>query len=280
MKTIKISILVLAAILFFSCDEFKEDELITLVGRELAQDIEITKTQDFQAVYLEEHTGWGCNNCPRAAEKLEELSPLFGEKLIAVAIHAGSLSEPNRSNRFLDLRTDYGNSIAQAFGINARPMGVINRKNDLIQYNDWESHLNNELSLSQHSVNINMGVKEESNEILVGLEFEFLQSSQDNFLISVFVVEDNIIGIQRDGEDKVEDYVFNNVLRQNPLINLPLNTESVEQGQTIRKNYKIDIAINEEGRQFWNLSNCRIIVLLTEKISGKVVQANQIKIRN
>lgn len=271
-QTILLSVLV--AFVFFACDDYTEQEFLKPAGEEIDEDIAITKAQTYQAVLLEEHTGWGCNNCPRAAEKLEDLKASFGDKLVAVAIHAGTLAQPGKSNNYLDLRTDYGNSLAELFGINARPAGIINRNNTTVQYSDWESTINSELSSSTHSINIGLGVKEISNKIYVGTELSFTKDVYNELLLTLVVVEDNIIGVQRDGTEKIEDYVFKNVLRANPLIEMQINTEKVSANATIKKNYAI------KKDEAWNLDNCRVVAIVTDKNSGKVLQTNEIFVRN
>lgn len=271
-QTILLSVLV--AFVFFACDDYTEQEFLKPAGEEIDEDIAITKAQTSQAVLLEEHTGWGCNNCPRAAEKLEDLKASFGDKLIAVAIHAGTLAQPGKSNNYLDLRTDYGNSLAELFGINARPAGIINRNNTTVQYSDWESTINSELSSSTHSINIGLGVKETSNKIYVGTELSFTKDVDNELLLTLVVVEDNIIGVQRDGTEKIEDYVFKNVLRANPLVDIAINTEKITANETIKKNYAIKIDSS------WNLDNCRVVAIVTDKNSGKVLQTNEIFVRN
>lgn len=271
-QTILLSVLV--AFVFFACDDYTEQEFLKPAGEEIDEDIAITKTQTSQAVLLEEHTGWGCNNCPRAAEKLEDLKASFGDKLIAVAIHAGTLAQPGKSNNYLDLRTDYGNSLAELFGINARPAGIINRNNTTVQYSDWESTINSELSSSTHSINIGLGVKETSNKIYVGTELSFINDVNSELLLTLVVVEDDIIGVQRDGTEKIEDYVFKNVLRANPLIEMQINTEKLSANETLKKNYAIKIDSN------WNLDNCRVVAIVTDKNTGKVLQTNEIFVRN
>ena len=265
---------ILGVLIFFACDDYNEQEFLKPAGSEIEEDIAVTKNQTIQAVLLEEHTGWGCNNCPRAAEKLEDLKTTFGDKLVAVAIHAGTLAKPGKSNNYLDLRTDYGNSLAELFGINARPAGIINRNNAMVQYSDWESVINSELSSNTHSINIGLGVKETSNQIYVGAELSFIKDINSELLLTLVVVEDNIVGVQRDGTEKIEDYVFKNVLRANPLVEMQLNTEKVSANETIKKNYaiKIDSA--------WNLDNFRVVAFVTDKNTGKVLQANEIFVRN
>ena len=45
--------------------------------------------RECKKILLEDYTGHKCGNCPRAAEKAEELKEIYGDQLIPIAIHAG-----------------------------------------------------------------------------------------------------------------------------------------------------------------------------------------------
>lgn len=61
----------------------------------------------FNKVLLEDYTGHTCGNCPRAAEKAEELKTLYKDSLIVIAVHAGSFANPTSSYPN-DYRTNVG----------------------------------------------------------------------------------------------------------------------------------------------------------------------------
>lgn len=274
MKIIKLScLLCLAAFCFASCDNFDEDEYLVPLAGSTDEQVEISKTQDFQAVLLDEFTAWACNNCPSAARELATLEERFSDKLIPVAIHSGALAKPGRSNQYLDLTTEYGNSLASA--ISSWPAGIINRDNVVLQHGQWEEKIESELNNS-HILNIGLGVKVKNSKILVGTELSFLQDVNKQILMTIMVLEDNIVGTQLDGSQKITDYVFNNVLRNNPLVNLPVNQDNILSGEKINKTYAVDI----DTEQGWNLDNCKVVVIVTDKQSGKVLQANTIDVED
>lgn len=258
---------------FFSCDNYNEDNLRSFVALQVSEDVPITKHQTSQALLIEEYSGWSCTNCPKAAEKLEALQETFKDELVAVTIHAGSFAEPGKSNNNLDLTTPYGDSLSKVFGVSSFPAGIINRSTPPLQYAQWETAINSINDTTPHLLNINLGVKKNSSLILVGISLSPLQPIPQKILLSILILEDNILGIQLNGSTKIPNYSFNNVLRNNALSNIPLNTECLSTGETLKCNYAINID------PIWNLSNCRVVAIVTNQQTGRVIQANEIAVR-
>lgn len=132
MKIKRLLFLLSVVICFIACDDYTEKDFLTFVSYQINEEIPITKTQNSQAVLLEEYSGWKCTNCPKAAKELEELKESLKEKLIGVTIHAGSFSEPNKRNNFLDLTTPYGNTLLQTYGVTSFPSAIINRSTNTL----------------------------------------------------------------------------------------------------------------------------------------------------
>ena len=55
---------------------------------------------------------------------------------------------------------------------------------------------------------------------------------------------------------------------------MQINTEKLSANETLKKNYAIKIDSN------WNLDNCRVVAIVTDKNTGKVLQTNEIFVRN
>ncbi len=96
-------------------------------------------------ILIEDFTGHTCGNCPRAAESLHQIENLYGDQIVAVAIHAGFFAEPTGTYFAEDYRTDVGNELDNAFGNSAAglPNGLVNRKDydglTILQHTDWAS---------------------------------------------------------------------------------------------------------------------------------------------
>lgn len=282
MKISKYIMLALLPIAFLSCDNFDEDEYVIYPEGETSQTTPITKTQDEQAILLEDYTGWKCVNCPAAAALLTDLQAKYGSKLVAMSVHAGSFAEPGKANNYLDFRTEYGTQWNSQFGLSAYPIGIINRLDNGtskgVQKDDWDNKISSLLSSTDHLMNINLGSKKQDNQFIISTQINALKNIDFATLISVVVLEDGIVGVQMNSDPtygatpKISDYVFNHVLRTNGRIDLTLK-DSFSASETIEKNYAINIDPS------WNTDNCKIVVFVTNSQSGEVIQCNEIDIK-
>lgn len=126
----KFSIAIFSLILmsaFSACDKIAEDERYI--------DAELPELG--RKVLVEEFTGQMCLNCPNGHEALSNIKKLFGENVISVSIHAGSLS---MNDETYGLWTPDGDKYAAAWGVQAYPCIVVNRQggvvNNLPQWQD------------------------------------------------------------------------------------------------------------------------------------------------
>ena len=88
-------------------------------------------------VLIEDFTGFKCANCPDASSELHKIEEIYPDKVIGIAIHAGSFAEP--SGVFVtDFRTDEGNEITD-FRSGAFQPGLVCKVPDnvLLNYTDW-----------------------------------------------------------------------------------------------------------------------------------------------
>ena len=281
MKIIRYLALAVLPLMFFSCDNFEENEYIVYPQGETNETTPITKNQTSQAVLLEDYTGWKCVNCPAAAALLTELQSKYGESLVAMSVHASSFASPSKANNNLDLRTEYGEKWNNEFGLSGYPVGVINRLNNgasaskAVQKDDWDNKIESILSSTEHLMNLNLGAEKQSEDFLVSVQCAVLKNIDFRTLISVVVLEDGIVGVQLNSDasnPQINDYVFNHVLRTNGIIDYSLFA-SATANQTIQKNYKINIDPS------WNTDNCKILVFVTNADNGEVIQSNEIKIK-
>lgn len=283
MKKIIIALFAVLPLMFLSCDNFKEDEYLIDLQGETTDSTPITKTQDYQAVLLEDYTGWKCVNCPAAAALINDLTTKYGEKLVAMSVHAGSFAKPGASNHNVDFRTSYGDTWNTEFGISAYPSGLINRvinngTSRVFQKDDWDNEIGTLLSSSTHYLNISLGAKteEQQGRFIISTKFDFVKDVSFPTLVSVVIVEDSIIGVQLNSNStygatpEIDDYVFRHVLRTNGRIDLSLKSGNVSSGETISKNYYINIDSS------WKKQHCKAIVFVTNANTKEVIQVNEI----
>ncbi|MBQ7984718.1 MAG: Omp28-related outer membrane protein [Bacteroidales bacterium] len=269
-------------LMFFACDNFEENEYLIYSDGETSESTPVTKTQNHLTVMLEDYTGWKCVNCPSAAALLNELQTKYGEQLVAMSVHAGGFATPNSLNNNLDLTTEYGEKWNSEFGLSSYPIGVINRMNNAsskaVQKDDWDNRISSLLNSLPHKMNINLGAAKKDGYFLVSTEINALEDINNATLISVVVTENGIHGVQLNNESaygptpKIEDYVFNHVLRTNARIDMLLK-ENMAASDVIKKNYTVNIDPS------WNTDNCKIIVFVTDATTGEVIQSNEIEVK-
>ncbi|MDR0789230.1 MAG: Omp28-related outer membrane protein [Bacteroidales bacterium] len=262
--------------LFISCDNFNKDELLIGVVGETLESSPITNTASVQRVLLEDYTGWRCNNCPEAAVVAEDLKVQYGNVLVLMSVHATAFAQPLALNNFLDLRTEYGERWAKEFDANALPAGLVNRVKEngafKIAYEDWAAKVAQRKN-RPHVLDINLGASvNQDNKIIVSTENIFLQSVDFPTLINVLVLESDIRGVQLTNPP-TPDYQFNNVVRTNGRVDFALTTEPARAGETISKNYFINIS------QDWNLANCKVVVFVTNANTKEVIQVNEVDLQ-
>lgn len=282
MKKILLSLILVFPLLWVSCDNIEEEDKLTFVPYITNLSTPITEVQNQQKVLLEDYTGWGCTNCPRAAAKATELINKYGEDLVVMAVHSTTFAKPSVTNSFVDFRTEYGEKWAKEFKCNSLPTGLINRNKFGAAYtvNDgaWDSQIQSVLDNSEHVMNINLGAEYRAveNKILVSTSTEFLRNFDTATFINVVVVESGIIGVQKNalpeyGDDLIEDFIFNHVLRKKGIIDYPLSSVNTASGTKFVNNYLLDI-----DTDIIDISKCKVIVFVTNSVTKQVLQVNEI----
>jgi thiol-disulfide isomerase/thioredoxin len=186
-----------------------------------------TATSNFRKVLLEDFTGHTCGNCPRAAEKAEQLLTTYGSSLIVIANHVGGFAVTKAS--YLE---DFRDSTATAWdgflGMSGAglPHGAINRVKapDFPQvYSTWTTLIQTELQKTQ---TVKLDVTTTYDVIKKLLDVKVLTTFKEAFSSDVGLIitltQDSIIGSQTDyapppgsvviGGDRRPDYRFDHIM--------------------------------------------------------------------
>ena len=283
MKKIIYIFAIILPLIWISCDTIEEDERLVYPKGQTSETTPITKVDTIQKVFLEDYTGWKCVNCPRAAAKATEMISKYGEQLVVMAVHSTAFANPSTGNNNVDFKTEYGEKWATDFGCTSLPTGIINRKKTAGVYTigdaNWDNQIQNTINSQEHIMNINLGAefRSEDNQILVSTENIFLKDYTSAMLINVVVLESGIIGVQYNSDPnfgttpKINDYVFNHVLRKNALIDYSLSLNGVAKETILKKNYLIDV-----DPDIQDISKCAVVVFVTDAQTKEVIQVNEI----
>lgn len=171
------------------------------------QDVFVDKTPQNRKALLEEFTGLHCPNCPAGHKEAALIEETYPGECFFVNIHAGTLAVP-RSNE-TDLRSAYGEILANRMGVTAIPGAAVNRhqftgESGLVSTNraGWLDKVQDVLDMSACANIAAKGTLNwQSRELSVEVQLYYTAASAtEKNRIHVFLVQDNIVG-QQDGSD-------------------------------------------------------------------------------
>jgi thiol-disulfide isomerase/thioredoxin len=239
-------------------------------------------------VLLEDYTGHQCGYCPNAGKVAEQLEEKYGDKLIVIAVHAGFQTRLG-SGFVTSFTCQAGNDwdATTGFGVSAtgNPNGLVNRKNyadnGLIQK---ESKWGTTVSLASTDVEfcdlfLDVNYNPSTRKLSTSIKTKFKRSYPNNTKLSVVLVEDSIIGKQRDyysNPDVIDDYVFMHVLRGAVNDSWGDNLRSApikyNDSTTISyPNFPLDTKFVDK--------NVSIVAFVYDAITKEVIQVGKVKIR-
>ena len=232
-----------------------------------------------QKVLMEEYTGQCCVNCPSGHRELENLMATYGDALIPIGLHVGVFAIPTPSFPN-DFRTEEGTTLYNDFGVSSvgTPAGVVNRKSfggsTALLIAQWRQSIA-ECAAATPVAAIQMinRYDEASHTLTAHTKTTVLADYEGTVLLSLYVIEDGIVGPQKDGDVTVEDYVHQHVLRGsiNGTYGSQLTMDgTVQKGESYTKSYDLDCS----GKT-WNLDNCSVIAILTDATTREVIQVEK-----
>lgn len=240
--------------LLFSCDNISEDDRYIEVAPILSQ----------RKVLLEEFTGQRCTNCPAAHAIIEKLEEQYGDELIVVSIHAGSFGIASPTG----LMQPEGDVYAGKWGVSAYPCGVIDRSGEVLVPDAWAAAIRNEMG-KDTPVGLDLEAALSSDGHSIDITTTLYSSEPVKGSLQLWVTENDIVGFQIDGSQRLQDYVHNNVFRA--CVNGTWG-EAVEISPNVFLTSENSIGLDEE----WNVENLYIVGFLYNETG--VMQVNRCKV--
>jgi hypothetical protein len=236
-------------------------------------------------VLLEDYTGHKCVNCPEAAITARSLEELHEGQLVVMAVHGGFYALPSSTGEYtLDLRTKAGEDWNNEFTVVLYPSGMVNRKvfatSRILGPDKWGSSVDQIISLPPDvQMMITNTYDSNSRQVISTVYSRFLAELPGEYSLTVCIVEDSIIGAQKNNNPNIGpypdwyDYVFNDVLRGS------LNGSFGEVLTT-----SPDTELTYLGRFQSTLSqgliakNCWILAFVSNKATREILQVEKKKI--
>lgn len=237
-----------------------------------------------RVVLLEEFTGVRCVNCPRAHTTISALQSLYPGRVAAVGIHTGFYSVPY-AGQAEDLTLPEGNNIETLLGsAQGYPSGSVNRRQFtgesgvIISDQKWSNYVNLEKEvLPSVNVGLSRSWLEGDSSVVVDCRIRLNDSSSTPLYLTVYLVENNILGFQLNPSPVGLDsaYVHKHVARKllTPYNGVALQATSFPVGRIFERSF----ALNWLPK--WRREQCEIIAAVHRGgNSGDVLQAAKLAI--
>lgn len=225
-------------------------------------------------------TGHKCIYCVRAHEELDILKKTFGENVvIPVAFHCTMFANVSSDIYNYDFRTEIGKELADYYGFNSLPTGLVNSlaKEKLSNYSAWATQIQSLISaFPEFTINITPKFDTDST---ISAHINIITNIKNarNLKLLVFLTEDNIKKPQKTETGDDENYVHNNVFRAG--FN-GTNGDIINSGNELSVNKEINnqFSISAKSKD-WNIDNCNIVAFVYDANSDEVLQVEKIRIR-
>lgn len=193
-----------------SCADIAEENRLIYVEPALAA----------RNVLIEDFTGQRCTNCPKAADAIHEIQQIYGQNVVAVAIHCGTFGGINKKNP--GLMTDTGKEYWDKWfdSSQGQPVAKINRGEPTNDYHNWANNVRFLLELSTDvSIAATTTFNNETRELDINVVTTALKGYTGK--IQVWLTEDSIVARQdyniiENGAEKTlydHNYVHQHVFR-------------------------------------------------------------------
>lgn len=232
-------------------------------------------------ILVEEFTGVECVNCPDGSAKIQDLIAFYGDRLVAVSIHAGYFAEPYPNNLY-DFRTQDGTQLQTFLGEpDGYPSAVINRKlfptEQFLQVgkDKWAGYIQAEAASPPIiSVALTHTYDPATRTLEATVNLVPSEDISGDTHLSLLITESGIVDLQQTPAGFVPDYVHKHVLRD-VLTNYdgdPIQ-ESLTTGAVIQKTFSYTLPDN------WNANNCHLVAFVSRAGASKeVLQVTEKKV--
>jgi hypothetical protein len=242
-------------------------------------------TEATRNVLFEEFTGHLCGFCPPSTSLALALDALLGERMVTVAIHAGSLAATGGTLFQTDYTTPAGNLYWAQLNGGFNPTARIDRVGGLSSYeyldpanpSSWQNIVTTRMNVATPvALEANCEYVAADNVINIHMNSQFIDGYSGNVNLVVLLVENHIISAQEDYSQtpsEIEEYEHEHVLRTNvsePMGNLVVNNPA--SGYSSTNSFTIPLQGN------WVPTNMTVIGYLIDSSTNEVLNAIEYEI--
>jgi hypothetical protein len=235
-------------------------------------------------VLVEDYTGHKCGNCPRASKALYDLKAIYGDRLIIMAVHAGTFATvfpPGAPYYTYDFRNPTGVELDTDFGISVagNPNGMVNRRevngSVIVSSTQWADEVATVLTSTAPvpaSITIETTYNSVTRELQADIKTKFFEDLSDAYRLSVYMLEDSIVNWQKDYDvtpNDVPDYVHREVLRGS------MNGTYGDIVTNTAAGSESDFTFNATLGTDWNENKMYILAFLHNDTTREIIQVEQ-----
>lgn len=232
----------------------------------------------YRNVLIEDFTGHRCKNCPKASKAIEQITDLYGDRVVAIGIHSGpsEFTAPLAPDYPTDFRTADGDAIASFFGgVPAQPIGMVSRIDytgtgisHFKLYNSWAGEaaaLVDQLAIAKIEATGSVSGSNVETDATV----TFIGDQNGTYKVAIYLVENDIVAPQLLPDDTRDaNYVHHNVLRK--AITQPMG-DALASG-AISDSTSFDVNYTTALDASWNTSNLKVICVVIDDSNQEIMQ--------
>ena len=237
-------------------------------------------------VLLEEFTGHKCGFCPPATYLVNQLDSVLGERLVTVAVHAGTLAETKAAPYEADYNTVPGNLYWEQLQGGFNPCARIDRNGSLstFHYLDpgnpgaWQGLIQDAKNETPTAaVQVEAEFVSEDNVINIHTASQFNEAMAGSYALTVLLIESHIISAQLDynaSPSDILDYEHKHLLRDAVTQNMGNDLASnPTAGSMITKSFTYPI------KSGWQGNHMTVVAFITNKSTQEVVNATEFELQ-
>ena len=280
-KLLAFVVFVMVALSFTTCNKVEEPFYVIPTVEDVTVNFpDLDPGKVYRKILIEEFTGHQCQNCPVGHRTLEELHNLYGDTIVAVGIHYGSLADVDTTVFTYDFRTVAGNLVGQAYLIDGIPAAIFNRnyKEGGWFRNKWMAKVSEiDRSIIPAAIQLINEYDEANKTVKANVKVTMLQEYSGALRLGIYLVEDGIVKPQIDGNQTILEYVHNHVLRgafTDPFgAILDNGKDSWSAGDTELYAATLDF----QGKD-WDMNNCYVVAFLVDPTNSDVLQVEKLDV--
>lgn len=281
MKLHQLALSAITALLISGCDKIEGPYGTTTGGGPIGGDTIL------QNVLLEDFTGHTCTFCPNAHREATRLHGIYGDRLITIAIHAGTFAEPYPASApyfTYDFRNTLSTAIATDFNVIALPFpkGMVGRMLNpgtsdqlILDWAGWESKVDQWINtVAKAGLEITTSYDSGNRNITANVDVKVVSDLTDPVSLAVYFVEDSIVNWQKDAGTNVQNYIHRHVLRGSLNGTYGEDLGPLTAGTELTKSYTGQLIPADA-----DAAHIYIVAILTNNVTKEVIQVEEVKLQ-